>query len=40
MPTKAVVAKPVRVSTAMLEQIAELDAKSISPETAQHLLKL
>ncbi len=32
--------KTVPVSTAMLEQIADLDAKSISPETARHLLEL
>jgi hypothetical protein len=31
---------PVHVSMAMLEQIADLDAKSISPETARHLLEL
>jgi hypothetical protein len=40
MTTKTVAAKTVPVSTAMLEQIAELDAKSISPETARHLLEL
>lgn len=40
MTTKTVTAKPVSVSTAMLEQIADLDAKSISPETARHLLEL
>ena len=40
MTTKTVLAKPVPVSMAMLEQIADLDAKSISPETARHLLEL
>jgi hypothetical protein len=40
MTTKTAAAKPERVSTAMLEQIAGLDAKSISPETARHLLEL
>jgi hypothetical protein len=40
MTIKTVPEKPVPVSTAMLEQIAELDAKSISAETARHLLEL
>ena len=40
MTTKAVPSNPVPVSTAMLEQIADLDAKSISAETARHLLEL
>jgi len=40
MTTKTVTTSPVPVSTAMLEQIAGLDAKSISPETARHLLDL
>jgi len=40
MTTKTVPAKPVPVSMAMLEQIADLEAKSISPETARHLLEL
>jgi len=40
MTTKTVTPKSARVSTAMLEQIAKLDAKSISPDTARHLLEL
>ena len=40
MTTKTVPAKPVPVSMAMLVQIADLDAKSMSPETARHLLDL
>ncbi|MFI5459333.1 MAG: hypothetical protein ACHRXM_28240 [Isosphaerales bacterium] len=40
MTSKTVTTNPVPVSTAMLEQIAGLDAKSISPETARHLLHL
>jgi hypothetical protein len=40
MTTKTVPATPVTVSTAMLEQIAELEVKSMSPETARHLLAL
>ena len=40
MTSKTVTTNPVPVSTAMLEQIAGLDAKSISPETARHLLEL
>jgi len=40
MTSKTVTTNPVPVSTAMLEQIAGLDAKSISPETARHLLDL
>jgi hypothetical protein len=40
MTTKIVPAKPMPVSMAMLEKIADLDAKSISPETARHLLEL
>ena len=40
MTTKTVPSNLVPVSTAMLEQIAELDAKSISPETVRHLLSL
>jgi hypothetical protein len=40
MTTKTVTAKPEPVGTAMLEQIASLDAKSISPETARQLLDL
>jgi hypothetical protein len=33
-------AKSLPVSMAMFEQIADLNAKSISPETARHLLDL
>lgn len=40
MMSKTVTTNPVPVSVAMLEQIAGLDAKSISPETARHLLRL
>jgi hypothetical protein len=40
MATKTVAAKPEPVGTAMLEQLADLDAKSISPETARKLLDL
>lgn len=40
MTTKTVPPKPVPVSLAMLEQIADLDATSLSPETARHLLEL
>jgi hypothetical protein len=40
MTTKTVPVKSVPVSMAMLEQIADLEAKSISPETARHLLEL
>jgi hypothetical protein len=39
MTSKTVTTNPLPVSTAMLEQIADLDAKSISPETARHLLE-
>ena len=40
MTTKAVTAKPVPVGTAMLEQIAGLDPKSLSPEAARQFLDL
>jgi hypothetical protein len=40
MATKSVGEKPVPVGTAVLEQLVELDAKSISPETARKLLDL
>jgi len=40
MATKTVAAKPEPVGTAMLEQLADLDAKSISPETARKFLDL
>ena len=40
MPTKTLPAKPLPVSLAMLEQIADLHAESMSPETARHLLDL
>ena len=40
MATKTVAAKPGPVGTAMLEQLADLDAKSISPETARKFLDL
>jgi hypothetical protein len=40
MPTKTVTLKAESVGTAMLEQIACLDAKSMSPETARQLLDL
>lgn len=40
MSTRTVREKPVSAGTAMLEQIADLDAKSISPETARHILEL
>jgi hypothetical protein len=40
MPIKTVGAKPEPVGTAMLEQLADLDAKSISPETARKFLDL
>ena len=40
MTIKTATTKPVPVSMAMLEQIADIDAKSVSPETARHLLKL
>ena len=40
MATKTGAAKPEPVGTAMLEQLADLDAKSISPETARKFLDL
>ena len=40
MTIKTITEKSVPVSMAMLEQIADLDAKSISPETVRHLLEL
>ena len=40
MATKTVAAKPGPVGTAMLEQLADLDAESISPETARKFLDL
>ena len=40
MATKTVAAKPEPVGTAMLERLAELDAKSISPGTARMFLDL
>jgi hypothetical protein len=40
MATKTVAAKLEPVGTAMLEQLADLDSKSISPETARKLLDL
>ena len=40
MTSKTVTTNPVPVSMAVLEQIAKLDTKSISPETARHLLAL
>ena len=40
MTGKTVTAKPEPVGTLMLEQIAGIDGKSISPETARHLLGL
>jgi hypothetical protein len=40
MTSKTVGTNPVPFSTAMLEQIADLDAKSISADTARHLLTL
>ena len=40
MIPKTVTTDPVPVSMAMLEQIADLDARSISPATARHLLEL
>jgi len=40
MATNTVAAKPEPVGTAILEQLADLDAKSISPETARKFLDL
>jgi hypothetical protein len=40
MASKAVTERSEPVGTAMLEQIAGLDARSISPETARQLLDL
>ena len=40
MATTTVAAKPEPVGTAMLEQLADLDAKSISPATARKFLDL
>ncbi len=40
MTSKTITTNPVPVGTAMLEQIAGLDAKSMSPEAARHLLDL
>jgi hypothetical protein len=40
MAIKTVAAKPVPVGTAVLEQLVELDAKSISPATARKFLDL
>src|SRR5438128_1574983 len=39
MATKTGTSKPERVGTAVLEQLAELDVQSISPETARKLLQ-
>jgi len=40
MRSQTLTTNPASVSTALLEQIADLEAKSISPETARHLLDL
>jgi hypothetical protein len=40
MATKTVVPKPEPVGTTILEQLADLDARSLSPETAHKLLGL
>jgi hypothetical protein len=40
MPIKTIAAKPEPVGTAMLEQLADLDPKGISPETARKFLDL
>lgn len=40
MMSRSATSNLVPVSLAMLEQIADLDAKSISRETARHLLEL
>ncbi len=40
MATQTAKSKPEPVGTAILEQLAELDVKSISPETARKLLQL
>jgi hypothetical protein len=40
MAIKTVTAKPEPVGTAMLEQLADLDAESISPATARKFLDL
>jgi hypothetical protein len=40
MATKTVVPKPEPVGTTILEQLADLDVRSLSPETARKLLGL
>jgi hypothetical protein len=40
MASKTIAAKPELAGTAMLEQLADLDPKSISPETARKFLDL
>jgi hypothetical protein len=40
MAIKTIAAKPEPVGTAMLEQLADLDPKSISPENARKFLDL
>src|SRR3954470_11039437 len=40
MATKTGAARPEQIGTAMLQQLADLEPRSLSPETAQKLLEL